>query len=138
VFGEEMKRSTADRVAAVADPLFSSRVEDQPLLAEIDKLKLGVPPLPKKRELTDPRTGAKFEVRYTPAELHEALKAIGPIRRERVGNVVKSKAYEHMPAQAKTKALRRAIEDADDEYYARDDAHRIRERIRTQRDSLTP
>lgn len=133
VFGEEMKRSVGDRVAAMTDPLFSTRAEDEPLLTEIDRLGLSVPPVRKTRDLTDPRTGDRFTVRYTDAERHEALRRIGPRRREFVGRVVNSERYGNMPDREKEKAIRRAIEDADDEFYARDEQRRIRERINANR-----
>lgn len=129
VFGEPMRRTAGDRVAAVVDPLNSTRAEDQPLLAEIDRLGLSVPPLRKSSELTDPRTGEKFTVRYSDAERHDALRAIGPRRRDAVQRVITSRAYKNMPDREKEKAIRRAIEDADDEFYAREEDRRIRERV---------
>lgn len=128
VFGDEMKRSKTDRVAAMVDPLFSVREQDEPILKEIERLGVGVPTIPKTRKLTDPEDGARFEVRFSDEERHAALSLIGPKRRQFLERLVFSDAFANMPDQVRAKEIRKALDAADEEYYARDDRLRIAER----------
>lgn len=128
VFGDEMKRSKTDRAAAMVDPLFSVREQDEPILKEIERLGVGVPTIPKTRKLTDPEDGARFEVRFSDEERHAALSLIGPKRRQFLERLVFSDAFANMPDQVRAKEIRKALDAADEEYYARDDRLRIAER----------
>lgn len=136
VFGDVMKRTGTDRAAALADPFFSSRAQDQPVLGEVERLGVGIAPLVRSRKLSDPTTGERFDVQYTDAERHDALASqIGPRRRDFLERLMTSASYAGMPDQARAKAIRKALDDADDEFYGRDDAARVR--ARTQRSSLS-
>lgn len=132
-FGEPMERTTTDRAIAPVDPFFSSRVRGdegtQSILSELERLRVGLPRLPKHRSLTDTRTGESFRVSYTDEERHDALaNDIGPRRRALLERLMFSDNYAAMPDQVREREIRKMLDAALEPYYARDDRRRISER----------